>query len=162
MNTIERYNELYELMASSGDPQKMNIFGKAEKWAFEQMVRNNPSMAEHWLERLEPVDWNNYLSEAEAKDITSKFVNQDGSQGAFWTFSQVDSAVREAGGDMECMPFYNGPALFAVMNMLVSDHHDSLRQFIPESDIPRAVYMMAVEKLKDKDRPEFVREYFDV
>jgi hypothetical protein len=33
---------------------------------------------------------------------------------------------------------------------------------VPKEDEPRFFYAMALEKLKDADRPKFVRAYFDV
>lgn len=159
---LDRYNELYETMAVSGDPKKMKIFGEAEKWAFNQLVNMNPRAAAIWLQKLEAVDWNNYLSEEEAMDITEHFVGQDGKKGPMWTSSQIDNAVRSFDGEREMMPFYNQWALFAVMNMIVSDHAGTLRELVSEADMPRVVYKLAVEKLQDADRPEFVRSYFNL
>lgn len=165
MNTADirqRYDELYELMADSGDPKKMKVFGDAERWAFDQMLQMNPRMAEQWAKKLEPVDWNNYLSEEEAAGIVAGLRNQEGQKGPMWNLQQVDSAVREAGGQMELMPYYNGQALYATMNMIASDHMGTLKEFVTGTDIPKVVYRMAVEKLKDVDRPEFIRTYYNL
>lgn len=160
MELIERYNELYETMAYSANPEKMKIFGAAEKWAFAKLAETNPKMAQLWLERLEPVDWNNYLSEEEAVLITSKFLNQDGTTGPLWSYGQVKSAVDGLGVPMEQLPFFNSFALWVTMNMLASDHLKTLKEFVPEADLPRVVYKLATEKLTDPDRPNFIREYF--
>ena len=45
--------------------------------------------------------------------------------------------------------------------MLYSDHHRSTSEFVPKDQEPKFFYMMAVEKLKDPDRPKFIREYFE-
>lgn len=159
---LDRYNELYEAMAGSGDPKKMKIFGEAEKWAFSQFVNMNPRAGAIWLQKLEPVDWNNYLSEEEALDIVEKFESQDGKKGPMWTASQIDNAVRNFGGDREIMPYFNPWALYVAMNMIVSDHAKTLRELVPDEDLPKVVYKLAVEKLEDPDRPEFIRSYFSV
>lgn len=35
-------------------------------------------------------------------------------------------------------------------------------EFVPKDQEPKFFYSMALEKLKDVDRPRFVRDYFDV
>lgn len=162
MEQIERYQELYETMSSSGDVQKMKIFGEAEKWAFRKMAETHPSLAQEWLARLEAVDWNNYMTEEEARSAVSGLVNQDGSIGGMWTPEQIENAVTGLGGKVSCAPFYNKFALYAVMNMLASDHLASVSQFVSGDDVPRFFYALAVEQLKDIDRPQFVRSYFRI
>lgn len=39
-------------------------------------------------------------------------------------------------------------------------HHKSASEFVPKDQEPRYFYMVAVEKLKDVDRPKFIREYY--
>lgn len=39
---------------------------------------------------------------------------------------------------------------------------EGLISYVPKEDMPKYFYLMAVEKLKDKDRPRFVRDYFGV
>ena len=161
-NIRERYLELYEDMAKSANPDKMRIFGEAEKWAFDKLHERDPKLAEMWVEKLEATHWDNYLSRAEADDITRKLVNQDGTHGAHWSYDTFKSAVESLGGKMSDEPFYNCWALWATANMLYSDHARSLSQFVPKEDMPKAFYSLAVEKLKDVDRPHFVRHYFGV
>lgn len=48
-----------------------------------------------------------------------------------------------------------------VINGNLHDHHRSTMEFVPKEQEPRFFYTMAVEKLKDTDRPKFVREYFE-
>lgn len=160
MDTLERYLELYEEMAKSGNPDYMRIFGEADKWAFVQMLEVAPKRAELWLDKLEAIHWHNYLSKAEAEDIVGKFINQDGSRGAHWSFDTFKGAVESLGGKMSEEPFYNCWALWVVANMLYSDHAQSLSAYVPKDEMPKAVYMMAVEKLKDRDRPRYIRHYF--
>ena len=158
----ERYLELYEEMAKSGMPEKMKIFGETEKWAFGKMLETSPKTAEQWVEKLEAMNWNNYLSKAEADEIVAKFINQDNSRGAHWGYDVFKGAVESLGGKTYEAPFYNCYALWVVANMLYSDHYNSASEYVPKEDMPKYFYSMAVEKLKDKDRPRFVRDYFGV
>lgn len=162
MELLDRYNDLYETMTYSLDPEKMRVFGEAERWAFAQILSTNPQLAQQWLERLESVRWNNYLTPGESSDIATKLMNQDGKAGPVWTYPQVEEAVTQLGGRMECAPYYNGPALYVTMNMIMSDHYNSLKEFVPTESLPKVVYNMAVEKLKDPDRREFIRPYFSL
>ena len=159
---MDRYLELYEDMAKSNNPEKMKVFGEAEKWAFERMHEMSPKMAEMWVDKLEATHWHNYLSKAEAEDLVGKFVNQDGTRGAHWNYDTFKSAVESLDGKMCDEPYYNCWALWVTANMLYSDHAHSLSAYVPKDEMPKAIYTMAVEKLKDRDRPRFVRHYFGV
>lgn len=161
MNYQEKYDELYAIMANSGDPAKMHIFGEAEKWAFEQMNRTNPDMAKKWLDRIEAVKWDNYLCEASAMAIVSKFVNQDGTMGAKWNYQQVMDAVRAAGGNESEQPYYNSWALFVVMNWIASNSWKTLSTLTTEDKMPGVVYALALDYLKDPDEPHFIQRYWN-
>ena len=66
MDSIERYDHLYKMMAEGRDPEKMHIFGHAEKHMFREIAKRDPAMADAWLAMLAPVEWHNYLTEEEA------------------------------------------------------------------------------------------------
>lgn len=159
---IKRYEELYEDMAKSGDPMKMKIFGGAENWAFTKMAEVSPKTAQMWLDKLEASHWNNYLSKAEAEEIASHLVNQDNSKGAHWNYDTFHNAVASMGYEMSDEPYYNCYALWVTANMLYSDHYKSASEYVPKDDMAKFFYMEAVEKLKDIDRPYFIRKYFEL
>lgn len=163
MNALmQRYEELYAMMATSTDIVKMQVFGEAEKWAFGKMSERDPALAQVWLDKLEPVMWKNYLSKAEAEAIVSKFINADGTIGAHWSYDTMRSAVESLGAMMSEEPFFNCWALWATMNMLYSDHAKSVNDFVPKEEQVKFYYAQAIEKLKDADRPHFIREYFEI
>lgn len=159
---VEKYDELYEDMASGKDPSKMIAFGEAEKWMFHQMADKHPEIAERWLTKLESARWHNYLSKSEAEYITSNLINQDNTRGPHWSYDTFKGAVESLSGKMAVEPSYNCWALWVTANMLYSDHHRSTSEFVPRDQEPKFFYAMAVEKLKDVDRPKFIREYFDL
>lgn len=160
MNYLERYDELYDIMATSGDTTKMKTFGDAGRWAFQRMLESNPETADAWLQKIEAVDWNNYLTEEEADRIMEGLMNQDGSVGPMWSREQIASAVQGIDGALEARPYYNRCALVVTMNMLASDHMASARKFISEERLPEFFYQQAQEQLKDIDRPNFIRSYY--
>ena len=147
-------------MATSGNKDKMLAFGDAERWAFKKMHDMSPKDAQCWLDKLESMNWNNYLSKQEAEEATNKLVNQNGAKGPHWGFETFKNAVESTGGIMSEKPYYNCYALWATANMLYSDHYDSAKKYVPESDMPKYFYASALEKLKDVDRQKFVRWYF--
>lgn len=159
---IRRYDELYDDMATAKDPKKMMTFGEAEKWVFHAVAQKHPELAEKWLSKLEAGKWYNYLSETEAEEIAARLVNQDGSRGPHWSYDTFKGAVESLGGKMYEEPFYNCWALWATANMRYSDNYRSASEFVPKDQMPKYFYNVAVESLKDVDRPKFVREYFGV
>ena len=159
---LEKYEELYKDMASSGNKEKMKAFGEADRWAFRKMNEISPKDAQCWLDKLEAMNWHNYLSKQEAEEATGRLVNQNGMKGPHWGYETFKNAVESVGGAMSEKPYYNCYALWAVANMLYSDHYDSARKYVPESEMPKYFYTSAIEKLKDVDKPKFVRWYFDL
>lgn len=159
---IEKYDELYEDMATAKDPRKMMAFGDAEKWMFHMLAKEHPEIAEKWLTKLEAAKWHNYLSKTEAEEIAAKLVNQDGSRGPHWSHETFKAAVESLGAKTEEEPFYNCWALWIMANALWSDHHKALMEFVPKEQEPKVYYLMAVEKLKDVDYPKFIRKYYDL
>lgn len=157
---IKKYEELYKDMATSKSPAKMMVFGQAEQWAFRKIATALPRMAEEWVEKLEAIRWNNYLSREEADVIVMSLEGADGTVGPHWSYDTFRKAVESFQGHLCEDPYYNFCALWATANMLYSDHSETWSKHIAPEDAPFFYYETAVDKLKDKDRPHFVREYF--
>lgn len=158
----DRFEHLYEHMASSKDSDNMATFGRTAKVMFGKMAMVNPAIAQEWVDMLECMKWHNYLTKAEADMVTGRLANQDGMKGPHWSYDTFKSAVESLGGKTYDEPYYNCYALWATANMLFSDHYRSASEYVPKEDMPKYFYMMALEKLKDTDRPKFVRNYFGV
>jgi hypothetical protein len=89
-------------------------------------------------------------------------VNQDGSRGAHWDYETFKGAVESLGAKMYEEPYYNCWALWLEANTEYSDHYKSASEFVPKDMMPKYFYNMAVEKLKDIDRPKYIRWYFNL
>lgn len=160
---IKKYDELYDEMASSKDPRRMMAFGHAEKWIFGILAEAHPELAEKWVRRLEASRWNNYLTEEEASEIVHSLLEKQGDsyvQRYEWDFPAMKNAIESIGGKISEEPYYNCWALWATMNMIYSDHSDTINSFIQPNIRIKFYYKLAIDKLKDFDRPRFVREYF--
>lgn len=160
---IEKYDELYDEMASSKDPARMMAFGDAEKWVFKQLAVSHPELAEHWLVKLEASKWHNYLSEEEAKEIVESLEEKQGDtvvKRYEWEYDDWENALVGMGGEINNSPYYNSFALWTVMCMLFSDHSHTVNMFVQPPLRVKMYYHLALDKLMDPDRPHFVRSYF--
>lgn len=169
MNPLEKFEALYEQMRKSADVPNMMTFGHAAKTMFEKIAKQHPAIAEEWLTMLSPISYHNYLSEEEAEHIVDGLVSQNGDLGAHWDRRTFEQVVTRLGGKVEEIPYYNKCALWAVANMIYSDHANSIAEDMgypmggaPSEKMARSCYRKAVEKLTDPDRPRFVRAYFSL
>lgn len=167
---MKRHEKLYKGIIHSKDDAKMEMLGCIFLSMMEQIEATNPRLYKEMVERMEATEWNNYLTEAEATKIASALVNQDGSRGAHWPYEAFKNAVESLGGKPSESPYYNCYALWVTANMLYSDHAQSVAEDmgyktpaeVPNEKMALSMYKKAVEKLKDMDRPYFVRAYFRV
>lgn len=167
---MKRYEELYRKIIESNDNAKMEMLGGLFLSMMGQIEGLNPRLYKEMVEKMEATEWNNYLTESEATKIASALVNQNGSTGAHWSYDIFKGAVESLGGKVADMPYYNCYALWVVANMLYSDHAQSVAEDmgyktpaeVPNEKMALSMYKKAVEKLKDLDRPHFVREYFEL
>lgn len=167
---MKRHEELYNNIIASKSDAKMEMLGCIFLSMMEQMETMNPRLYKEMLEKMEATEWNNYLTEAEAAKIAAGLVNQDNSRGAHWPYEVFKSAVESLGGKSSDKPYYNCYALWITANMLYSDHAQSVAEDmgfkspseVPNEKIALSMYKKAVEKLKDPDRPLFIRQYFKV
>lgn len=164
----ERYDYLYDKMKTSSNPQKMMVFGMAERNIFHRLSEKDPAMAKEWLDMIEGICWNNYLTESQAKMIVSKIVNQDKSTGPKWSMDVLFSTVESLKGKIEDDPYYNKYALYVVMNAHYSDHAESTAEdmgFMSVAEVPAermalSMYKKAIESLCDVDRKNYVERYY--
>ena len=70
--------------------------------------------------------------------------------------------MTQSGFDMGHEPCYNSCALWVAMNMIMSDSSETLKKYVAEEEMFKAVHDLAVDKLKDKDGVFNIRSYFGV
>lgn len=172
MMTKEQMMNEYEMylnkIVKSKDLKHMEILADVCECLFCQAATKMPEAAESALSHLASVEWNNYLSEPEAKNIGMRIVNQDGTKGFHWNHDVFTKAVESIGGVVEEKPYYNSYALCVVANAIYSDHAMSIAmdmgykevKEVPNEKMALSCYRKAVEKLKDIDGGFHVRKYF--
>ena len=156
------FKEAYHDMATSKDSWKMELAGCVMKDMFNWILEHDEAAAQEIAECFE---WNltyyNFVTEAESKKIVSALKHEDGETGARWNTADIWVVAGE--GKKE-IPYYNCWALYVTMNMLDSDHRKVIMPLVnnDEAKYAKVIYDMALEKLKDVDRPKFIREYFEL
>lgn len=158
----QKFDELYNYMASSNKVEYMRAFGIVQHEMMDWMIANKPELAQEWIEKLCAIKWDNYLTTKEAEKIVASMNPK-----APWARDVWKQAMDSLGFAKEEEPCYNSCALWVVMNMVYSDSANSIAAIIghPLADIPaeqmiKAVHALAVDKLKDADKRFSVRSYF--
>ena len=172
MMTKEQMMQEYDMYKSkiikSKDIKHMEMLSDVCEYMFEQAAVKMPDVAESALAHLASTEWNNYLSEHEAKNVGMRIINQDGTKGFHWTHDVFTKAVEGLGGVVEEKPYYNSYALCVVANVIYSDHALSIAMDmgyktvaeVPNEKMALSCYRKAIEKLKDIDGGFHVRKYF--
>lgn len=109
--------------------------------------------------------YNNYLTEDEASQILSNFVNYDGTKGAMFKNSMwLFNRLTEQNLHCECAPNYNKWALYVTMNKFASDQGNVINKWIGEDKdkFIIACYDLSTAQLSDADRLHWVRSYFNL
>lgn len=167
----DRYAHLYAEMAKSKDTSKMRLFGTAFTQMFDKVAASHPDIASATIDFLQAIEYHNYVTVTEATDVAHHFINDDiaitggaePSADAHWSMEALKGFLTQKGLPLEDKPYYNWPSLWLTVNMEYSDYADAISEMLGTKDnekIAVACYKMAVKKLKDKDRPHFIREYF--
>lgn len=162
-NLKEKYHEMYHKHLVEGkDPKVMILWGKHEKKMVNGIIEKYPEVAESYIDGMEAaicaIGWNNYLTRKEAEHIMANM-----SPKAKWSIEEVENACKSLGVAYENKPYFNLCALSVTMNMQVSDHEKSISQmFSDETKMVKFVYQWSVEDLMDKDKPEFIRPYYNL
>ena len=165
------YKELYNTMVESKDVANMRTFGEAFTRLFNKVAEAHPDLAVATLNLLESINFYNFVTTEDANELAGKFINadkmltgsSDGSRGAHWQMDEAKAFLTSRNLPTDEKPYYNWPALWLTMNMMYSDYADTLVELLGTKDgekIATACYKLALGKLKDPDRPNWLREYF--
>lgn len=169
----ERFDALYEQMETSKDVSKMRLFGAAFINLFNKVAATSPELAMATLEMLMGIEYNNFVTPAEATEKASHFINDDTSitgsaepsKGAHWSMDALKAFLTQKGLPLEEKPYYNWPALWLTVNMEYSDYANVMADLLGTKENERlatSIYKLSLKKLKDEDRPRYIRRYFNL
>ena len=106
-------------------------------------------------------EYGNFMTEKEAKKVVDGFIAFDGSRGQKWSMDAISDELRKVGGMQEEKHHYSKWMLYTLMNSEYADYGGVLQKLgVPSTDVPKAIYLMALARIDDKDRKMSLREYY--
>lgn len=161
-----KFNRLLNKTIEGGVKQEMQVTKMMFQKAVELLSDTDIRKAKEFVECFEgTLLFNNYLTEQEAENAVSLFVNQDGSRGGRWKNpEEFFQRIADIGGLIEQEPYYNRYSLYAMANKFSSDQHNIIQKWSDGDSMKylQICYDLAVSQLQDKDKPNFVRWYFNI
>lgn len=156
----EKFLSLYNFIINSEDRENMRALGRVTKDMMTRLISTEPRVAQEYIERLESVKWNNYLTDTEADSITKYMTPKPEWSKSAWLnkAEQLDLELSEE-------PYFNENALYVEMCKIYSDNGKTIREHSgikDEDEIFTFVYHLSLGELKDKDRVFNIRKYFNV
>lgn len=152
----ESFNTIYDHIISSEDRSKMKVLGGVTKAIMYRLMETNPSLAKEYIEQLESVKWDNYLTAKESETIVSNMEPKPS-----WTRNNWEALMENH--YKEEAPYYNSNALYTTMCMIASDSGETLQKIAGINDKEQLfdlIHHLAIDKLKDKDKVFNIRKYF--
>lgn len=161
---LSTFNGLYNTMATSNETKYMHAFGDVMKCMMKDIAAMKPELAQEYLDKLQSIEWYNYLTKKEAMSIVGSMNPKGGWDAIEWEKTMESMELR-----VEDKPNYNKWALFVTMNMVYSDSAKSIAviagktlEDMPKDELFADIHMLALDKLEDKDGVFDVRVYFQV
>lgn len=161
---IMAYAKLYNKIVHSNDDKAMHILGRTIKAMVEELISCKPETAHEYLETLEAVNWNNYLTKKEACRIVKEMQPKKG-----WDISDWEKEIESLELNDNDDPYYNKWALYTTMNMIYSDSATTILKIMrcpseenQEENLFKAIYYLSLDKLKDEDGVFNIRSYFNL
>lgn len=155
---MKKFDELYTKMSDSSDIRDMELFGKVMREAMQYVGSHSPAYAEELIEKLEAINYKNYLTKKEAEDIVMAM-----NPAPKWTMEQLKRMLAASGAQKEDAPCYNECALLTTIAMVSSDSGETLAKYAQdEGQLMDMAYHLALDYLKDKDGKFDIRKYFDL
>ena len=158
----EEFKRIYDYIINSEDEEKMKVLGNVTKSMMMRFIENYPQQAREYLDKLQSVKWHNYVTAKEADAVVSQMDPKPTWSRAVW-----DGTMQSMGLPKSSEPFYNEDALYLTMAMICSDSGETLKDLlhiedtkVPNEALFRAIYRLALNKLKDKDKVFNIRNYF--
>ena len=147
------FHSLYQKMIDSKDVKNMMIFGSVMNDLMDFVIDNSPTFASNEIDKLESINWRQYLTRNEAEQIFQELKSD-----YKWPFDTWDRAMKTLELDREEENNYNCYSLWAMMNVIYSKHGYTIGEKIIEissKDITSTqmvsfVYSLAIDSFKDE------------
>ena len=93
----------------------MHVFGNTMKSMFKDMMEWRPDVAQEYLDKLEAINWKNYLSKKEAVTIVNGMEPSGG-----WDVSEWERCMENMDFRTEDTPYYNKWAMYDKVTHTIS------------------------------------------
>lgn len=163
---MKRLGALLDASIEEQEPDRMRMVRHLFEETFHQLAKLDMQLAFDLIDRFEgSMQYNNYATQEEAESVTDGMENQDGTRGPkFADAQELFDALEDMEIAVDNAPYYNRWALYIVANMYASDHGELIRKLADGDDdkFLRICCMFASSQLMDKDKPYWVRWYFNL
>lgn len=165
MNTKEEFLKIYDTIVYSNDYNKMHTLGDVTKKMMTKFIEVYPQQAKEYVDILQSVNWDNYITAKEAEEILSKMEPKPA-----WSKPVWENLLSKLQLTDEHFPCYNKCALYIAMCMVDSDSGHTIAYITKQpyevikntDEYFTYVYKLAVDKLTDKDGVFNIRKYFNL
>lgn len=162
MDLKERYESLFKDMVDSKDVKNMMLFGEVMNEMMERAIQRDTVFAQKVIDKLESMNWHQYLTKSEAEEILDSMAKYD------WSFDVWENALETLELELERKPYFNKYALWALMNFLNSKHSETLSQKILETTLQEVtdeqmiqiIHALAIDVLTSDDDRFNVKGFF--
>lgn len=153
----KQFCSLYQEIIDSQDEKKMCVLGHVMKQAMFKLMDSSPALAKEYIDELEAVHWNNYLTAKESQDIVNMMTPKPNLAYNKWIelMNKFEFPTSKEG-------VYNDYALYTAMCMIFSDSETTLNKYVEQdyNKLFELIYHLAIDKLCDKDEKFNIRKYF--
>ena len=161
----KEFLQKYDAIIKGKDEKDMERLGAMVKRVMRWLINEEPALAEQAIRMLDNEsdmkDVRNYLTEEEARSIIEQMRPQP-----TWSMEALEQSLPSLGLRLQEPPYYNKWALLTYMLMIQSDDGETLHEVTnmsPNGDLMlRAIYKLALDKLKDQDKRFNIRRYFSL
>lgn len=161
---ITSYSQLCDKILDSNNSRYYSLLKNITKAMLQDVLEYKTETAIEYLNKLESINWYNYLSKKESSYIIEGMKPKKG-----WDIAEWESTLDTLNLPSEDAPYYNKWALYTTMNMIYSDSLDTILKIMGKTketalqeEVFKAIYLLSLDKLKDEDRVFNIRSYFSV
>ena len=163
----QTFDRQYSMMAASKNPKNMMLFGEVMQDMMDWLIDNKPGLAQQCIEKLEAMNWKQYLTRDEAQDIIDNMQPHIAPL-EMLEYPKWENVMQSLGLEMEREAIFNRYALWTVMNAKYSDHGMTLAEkvfstplrIVENEKMVPLIHALAVDSLTDEDGKYNVRKYF--
>lgn len=127
---------------------------------FSEIEKHDPQFIQELSSTIRGLkDYNNFLTESEYEGLVANLENQDGTTGPKFNPDIAEAAVRNYGGILDQLPYYNKWALLYTINYEMAIHTNFITESASKLEMNQVMvaYNLAIDKLVHNGKSKWVR-----